>query len=181
MARNSGLTFRKSGAPRPDVYRAPHSPQRDLHRRLRVARSGPSRHIRGTNLPRAMRTGLGRPRRAQRQPAQAAAPPVHLLRLHPVRPLRLLDGRRVPAGPARTRPVRLLPLHRPSRSLSGDVGPALGPASRLVLLPAPPTGLLPPDESTTNIGLFKAGTDSVLEHVDPPFLTLVEPDESFSA
>lgn len=140
MARNNGLTLRKSGAPRPDVYRAPHSPQRDLHRRLRVARSGPSRHIPGTELPRGVRTGLGRPRRAQRQAAQTAAPPVHLLRLHPVWLLRLLHGRRVPAGPARPRPVRLLPLHRPSRSLSGALHPR-GAGRRAVHRAAPPPPL----------------------------------------
>ena len=33
---------------------------------------------------------------------------------------------------------------------------------------------LRPDESTTNIGLFKAGTGSILEHIDQPLLTLVE-------
>ena len=37
------------------------------------------------------------------------------------------------------------------------------------------------DEWTTNIGLFKALTDSILEHVDQPRLTPVGPDESFSA
>src|SRR5262249_27905703 len=40
---------------------------------------------------------------------------------------------------------------------------------------------LSPDESTTNIGLFKVGTGSLLEHVDQPLLTLVGPDESFTA
>src|SRR5262249_46019534 len=43
------------------------------------------------------------------------------------------------------------------------------------------TSDLRPDESTTNIGLFKAGTSSILKHVDQPLLTLVGPDESFSA
>src|SRR5215472_14109094 len=36
------------------------------------------------------------------------------------------------------------------------------------------TSDLRPDESTTNIGLFKAGTGSILEHIDQPLLTLVE-------
>jgi len=40
---------------------------------------------------------------------------------------------------------------------------------------------LRPDESTTNVGLFKAGTGSILEHIDRPLLILVGPDESFSA
>jgi len=40
---------------------------------------------------------------------------------------------------------------------------------------------LRPDESTTNIGLFKAGTGSIPEHVDQPWLTLVGSDESVAA
>src|SRR5262249_3784518 len=32
-----------------------------------------------------------------------------------------------------------------------------------------------PDESTTNVGLSKAGTGCILEHVDQPLLTLVGP------
>jgi len=43
------------------------------------------------------------------------------------------------------------------------------------------TSDLRPDESTTNIGLFKAGTGSILEYVDQPLLKLVKPNESFSA
>ena len=40
---------------------------------------------------------------------------------------------------------------------------------------------LRPDESTTNIGLLKAGIGSILDHVDQPLLALVGPDESFSS
>ncbi len=39
------------------------------------------------------------------------------------------------------------------------------------------TSDLRPDESTTNVGRFKAGTGSVLEYVDKLLLTLVGPDE----
>jgi hypothetical protein len=40
---------------------------------------------------------------------------------------------------------------------------------------------LRPDESTTNIGLFKAGIGSLLEDIDQPLLILGEPSESLSA
>jgi len=43
------------------------------------------------------------------------------------------------------------------------------------------TSDLRPDEPTTNMGLFKAGTGSVLEHGDQPLLILVGLDESFLA
>jgi site-specific DNA recombinase len=86
--------------PHPHVHRAPNPPPADLHRRLRVAGSGPSGHVRGPDLTRALGARPGRTRRAQRHAAQAAPPPVRLLRPHPLRPLRLLDGRGAPARPA---------------------------------------------------------------------------------